>query len=134
MKFITALLLTALLAFAAGLYGRLPWWSFAVTSFFVSVAIHQKAEKAFLAGFSGLFLLWAVIAVMKDAANDHILSTKVAQILHLGGSYILLILITGIVGGFVSGLAALAGSFFRAKKENAAGLKKKMNVTAGSNL
>ncbi len=117
MKFITALLLTALLAFAAGLYGSLPWWSFVVTSFVVSVAIHQKAGKAFLAGFSGLFLLWAVIAVMKDAANDHILSTKVAQVLHLGGSYIVLILITGIVGGLVSGLAALAGSFFRAKKE-----------------
>lgn len=47
MKFITALFLTAFLAFAVGIYGILPWWSFVVTSFLVSVAIHQRAVKAF---------------------------------------------------------------------------------------
>ena len=117
MKFITALLLTALLAFAAGLYGTLPWWGFALTSFIVSVAVHQKAGKAFLAGFAGLFLLWVAIAVSKDSANEHLLSTKVAQILPLGGSYMILILVTGVVGGLVSGLAALAGSFSRQSKK-----------------
>ncbi len=113
MKFLSALLLTALLAFASGLYGILPWWGFAVTSFIVAMAVHQKAGKAFLAGFAGLFLLWSILAFLIDRANEHILATKVAAILPLGGSYWILILLTGLIGGLVSGLAALTGSYLR---------------------
>lgn len=116
MKFITALALTILLGFALGLYGQLPWWSYAISSLVVAITIHQKPGKAFLAGFLGMFLLWSVLAFMKDNANEHLLATKVAQILPLGGSYWVLILLTGIVGGLVSGLAALTGSFARQSK------------------
>lgn len=113
MKQITAIALTAFLAFVAGIYSNLPWWGFAITSLLVSVSIHQKPRKSFVSGFLGLFLLWAGMALLKDVVNEHILSTKVAQILPLGGSYIVLILVTGIVGGLVSGFAALAGSYLR---------------------
>jgi len=113
MKFLTALLLTALLAFATGLYGVLPWWSFAITSLIVAMAIHQKPGKSFLAGFTGLFLLWSILAFLIDNANEHLLATKVATILPLGGSYWVLILLTGIIGGLVAGLAALTGSYLR---------------------
>ena len=113
MKFITAIFLTAFLAFAIGLFTILPWWSFVFTSFIVAMAIHQKPGIAFLAGFSGLFILWTVLAVLKDTANEHILSTKVAHLLPLGGSYWVLILITGLIGGLVSGLSATAGCNFR---------------------
>ena len=51
MKFLSAVILTALLAFATGLYGVMPWWSFAITSLIVAMAVHQKAGKAFLSGF-----------------------------------------------------------------------------------
>ncbi|MES2004156.1 MAG: hypothetical protein V4450_06510 [Bacteroidota bacterium] len=113
MKIITAIVLTAFLAYVTGVYSTLPWWSFAVTSLLVSLAVHQKPGKSFLSGFAGLFLLWAGMALLKDAANEHILSTKVASILPLGGSYLVLILVTGIVGGLVSGFAALTGSYLR---------------------
>lgn len=113
MKFLSAVILTALLAFATGLYGVMPWWSFAITSLIVAMAVHQKAGKAFLSGFVGLFLLWSILAFLKDSANEHLLATKVAQILPLGGSYMVLILVTGIIGGLVSGLAALTGSYIR---------------------
>jgi len=113
MKILSAIFITAFLAYVAGLYTSFPWWSFAVTSLIVSVAIHQKPGKAFLSGFLGLFLLWAGMALLKDAANEHILSTKVAQVLPLGGSYLILILVTGVVGGLVSGFAALTGSYLR---------------------
>jgi hypothetical protein len=113
MKLISAIVLTAFLAYVLGIYSTIPWWSFVVTSFVVALAVHQKPGKAFLSGFAGLFLLWTVLSFMKDAANDHLLSQKVAQILPLGGSYIVLILVTGIIGGLVSGLAALSGSYLR---------------------
>lgn len=116
MKIITAIFLTAFLAFVFGLYTTIPWWSFVVSSLVVSMAIHQKPSKAFLSGFLGLFLLWAGMAFLKDLGNEHILSAKVAQILPLGGSYFVLILVTGLVGGLVSGLAALTGSYLRQSK------------------
>ena len=117
MKFITAILLTALLAFAIGLFQFFPWWSFVVCALVVAVAVPQKPWKAFLCGFLALFVLWMVMAFMADAANEHILSKKVAQILPLGGSYIALILVTGLVGGLVAGLAALTGSYARQSKK-----------------
>ena len=113
MKFLSAVILTALLAFATGLYGVMPWCSFAITSLIVAMAVHQKAGKAFLSGFVGLFLLWSILAFLKDSANEHLLATKVAKILPLGGSYIVLIVVTGVIGGLVAGLAALTGSYLR---------------------
>jgi len=115
MKFITAVFLTAFLAFSIGLFTSLPWWSFVITSFTVALGVHQKVGKAFLSGFAGLFLLWSILAIFKDMANDHILAIKVAKILPLGGSYWALILVTGLIGGLVSGLAAISGSTARKK-------------------
>ena len=114
MKFIVALVLTALLGFAAPLF--IAWWSFAVTSLVVALAIHQKPWKAFLAGFLGLFLLWGSYAFFLDNANGHLLSLKISQLLNMGKSSIILILLTAFIGGLVSGFAALTGSFARMKK------------------
>lgn len=111
MKFIVALLLTAFLGYVACLF--LPWWGFAITSFVVAVAIFQKPGAAFLAGFTALFLLWGVLASILDEANGHLLSQKVAQILPLQGSYIAIILVTALLGGLVSGMAATTGSYLR---------------------
>ena len=116
MKLIAAIFITAFLAYVIGMYTTLPWWSFAFTSFIVALAIPQKPFKAFMVGFIGLFILWVGLSVMKDVANEHILSTIVAQILPLGGSFVVLILLTGILGGLVSGLSALAGTYVRQSK------------------
>lgn len=114
MKFIVALLLTAALAFVAGM--KLPWWSMAAASFLVAALVHQKAGKAFLAGFLGVFLLWGILAWRIDMANQGILSKRIAELLPLSGNSYLLILVTGLVGGLVAGLAALSGSFLRQTK------------------
>ena len=55
MKFIAALIITALLSFIAGLY--LPWWGIAIAAFIVALLVYQKAGMAFLSGFLGLFFL-----------------------------------------------------------------------------
>lgn len=112
MKFVTATILTALLAFISGLF--LPWWGIAITSLLIAVLVHQKAGKAFLAGFVGVFILWAGLAWWIDMRNNGILSKKIAGILPLGGSSIVLILVTGLVGGLVAGFAAMSGSYLRA--------------------
>lgn len=114
MKFLVAIILTALLAFISGLF--LPWWGIAVTSLLVAVLVHQKAGKAFLAGFLGVFFLWAALAWWIDMKNNGVLSKKIASVLPLGGNAILLILVTGFIGGLVAGMAAMSGSFLRSSK------------------
>ena len=112
MKLLTAIVLTGLLAFIGGLY--LPWWSIAIASFLIAILVHQKAGKAFLSGFAGVFLLWAGLSWWIDTKNGGILSGKIASILPLGGNSILLILITAVVGGLVAGVGAMSGSYLRA--------------------
>lgn len=111
MKFISTIILIALIAFISGLY--LPWWSVALAAFVVSLIFRQSPGKSFLAGFLGLFLLWAGLALFIDIPNQHILSKKIAEVLPLGGSSALLILVTGLVGGLVGGFASLTASYSR---------------------
>ena len=112
MKFFVAIVLTALLTFISGLF--LPWWGIAIPALLVAIVIPQKAGKAFLSGLLGVFLLWAAIAFWIDMKNESVLSHRMASVLPLGGSTIMLILLTGMVGGLVAGFAAMSGSFLRA--------------------
>ena len=113
MKFILSIFLVGLVTYAIGIYGTLPWWSFVVTNLIISIALPIKPLQSFIAGALGVGALWAGLAFGIDLANNHILSTKVAQILPLGGSYIALILVTAFVGALLGGLASLTGSFVR---------------------
>jgi hypothetical protein len=114
MKFIVSFILIILLSFAGALF--LPWWIIALVAFVVAALIHQRPLKAFLAGFLALFILWGVQAFLLDSKNEHLLATKVAAILPLGGSYIVLILVTAFIGGLVAGMSALTASFLRGSK------------------
>jgi hypothetical protein len=113
MKFILSILLVGLVTYAIGIYGTLPWWSFVVTNLIIAIALPIKPLQSFIAGALGVGALWAGLAFGIDLANNHILSTKVAQILPLDGSYIALILVTAFVGALLGGLASLTGSFVR---------------------
>ncbi len=111
MKFLIAFILTALLSFSWTLF--FPWWIIAVAAFIVAALIPQPAFKAFICAFLALFFLWGGQTLLIDTRNTHLLSTKVATILPLGGSYIVLIFVTACIGGLVAGLAALTGSLLR---------------------
>jgi hypothetical protein len=83
------------------------------------VSIHQHAGKAFLSGFLGIFLLWAGLAWWIDMKNEGILSKKIAELLPLGGSSLLLILVTAFIGALVGGFGAMTGSFLRSSNKPA---------------
>jgi hypothetical protein len=116
MKSIIAILLTAALGFIAGKF--LPWWSIAIVAFLVALLLQQSLGKGFLSGFLGIFLLWGVLALWIDLKNSQVLSQQVAKILPLGGSSILLVLITALIGALVGGFAAFTGSAVFPAKRN----------------
>jgi len=111
MKFAATILLTIILSFVFGMY--FPWWSIALVSFLVALFIYQKPVLAWLAGFAGIFLCWALLAWWIDAQNDSILSKRIAQLLNLGGGSSVLILLTALIGAIIGSLAALSGSLLR---------------------
>jgi hypothetical protein len=115
-KLILSLFLSALLAYAVGLYGNLPWWSFVMTNFIISIILVQKPVNAFLSGALGIGLLWLGLSLVIDNQNQHLLSTKVANILPLNGSFSKLIAITTLIGFLLGGFASLTGSFIRKAK------------------
>src|SRR3990170_1589842 len=84
MKFLAALILTALFSFIAGLY--LPWWGIAIAAFIVALIVYQKAGIAFLAAFSGLLLLWSSLALWIDSSNESILSARIGELLGIGNN------------------------------------------------
>lgn len=114
MKFITSVLLTALLSFVAGLY--VDWWSIAIAAFIVAAFIHQTPARSFLTGFTALLLLWGGLAWVIDIQNRHVLSHKMAAVLPFGGSVLVMILVTALIGALVAGFAAMAGSYLRQLK------------------
>lgn len=104
-------LLILLLAFLLNLI--LPWWSIAVPGLVLGYLFKQKAWASFLWGFLALFLLWGGQALYIHLANDGILSTRVAHMLGVKAP-LLVVLLTGVLGGLVSGVATLTGSLIRA--------------------
>jgi len=91
----------------------LPWWIVAIISFLAALWIAKGSANGFWSAFAAIFIVWVVQALFKSVPNDHILAIRVAHMLPLGGSWILLTLITGLIGGLVAGMAGLTGALFK---------------------
>ena len=111
MRFIVAIILSGLLAFVLSLY--FDWWAIAVATFVVAILIYQRPWVSFVSGFLSIFLMWGIIALWRDINNDGVLGKKIAALLPLGGSSVLLIIVGGLIGGLVGGMAALSASYLR---------------------
>lgn len=108
-RFFLAFFLTASIGFIGGAY--LPWWSIALAGFLAGLLIKQSALLSFLSAFSGIFILWIILCAWIDSSNESILSTRVSNLLPLGGSTIMLILASSLIGGLVSGMASMTARF-----------------------
>jgi len=102
-----------LAVFAAILQIGLPWWSIAVLAFAMGFGLAQSGRAGFLAGFVGLGLSWLVPAAWLAFENNGLLAHRMAQLLPLGGSVPVLVLVTTLIIGLVGGLAGLAGRWLR---------------------
>lgn len=88
------------------------WWTAALVAGIAGAFSRLRTGQAFLAGFLGIALMWPTFALWRDTANHHLLSGKMAMVLHLP-SYLLYILVTFILGGIIGGLPAWAGAHLR---------------------
>lgn len=87
----------------------LPWWAAAIIAFLATLIVGKTSGKAFWSGFGAIFVLWIILALIKSIPNDNILAGRVIQLFPLPHQWLLLLLITALIGGLVGGIAALSG-------------------------
>ncbi|MCB9230735.1 MAG: hypothetical protein H6581_03690 [Bacteroidia bacterium] len=109
MKFLIQIALTALLAWIFQGLLHFPWWTVVIAAMAAAVPNKLPAGRSFLAGLMGIFILWALVAFQANAANDSILAAQAGKLFG-GAPPLALVVVTGLIGGFVGGLGAMAGS------------------------
>lgn len=85
-----------------------PWWGVALATMLVTFLLNKNYWVSFIVGFFAVFLLWGGFALIKDLANESLLSAQVGDLLQ-GLPSIALIVLTGIIGGLLGGLSGLVG-------------------------
>jgi len=119
MKRFVIFLVIAILAYVAGsLY---PWWSVAVVGFVVILIMPLRPPAAFVIGFLAVFVLWGSLAFYKGIMNDHILDTRISVLFLQRQSPLVITVVTGVLGGLVTGMAAMTAAFLRTKKRTLPG-------------
>ena len=94
----------------------LPWWIIAPVAFAVSAWKAYSGWNAFSTSFISIFILWLSMGLFYSIPNNHILANRVGAMLNLPQSsinWIYVLLITGVIGGLVSGFSGLAGFSLR---------------------
>jgi ABC-type multidrug transport system fused ATPase/permease subunit len=103
-------LLIALLSFLLQLF--LPWWIIAIVAFGAALWKATTGNTAFWSGFLAIVLVWMLMATVIHVRTDGILTERIAALLGLPASF-LLIVVTALAGGIVGGMAALSGYYMR---------------------
>jgi hypothetical protein len=99
----------------------LPWWIIAPIAFVIAFWKAKNAAHAFSSGFSAILLLWIVMGLVHSIPNENLLANRVGEMLMLPSNsfnWIIVLLVTGLVGGLVAGLSALAGFYSSAAVKN----------------
>jgi hypothetical protein len=99
-------LIILILTFISGFF--LPWWVIALIAFLAAFFMDKTSGQTFCSGFGGVFIAWTALALLKSIPNDNMLAKRVAQLFQLP-NWILILLITALIGGLVGGMSALSG-------------------------
>ncbi len=108
------LILIALASLVLQLF--LPWWIIGPIAFCFAAWKASTGKHAFWSGFLAIFLLWALMALFKTLPNENLLANRVGQMLGLPGwelNWLIVLLISSLVGAIVGGFSALAGIYCR---------------------
>ena len=97
-----------------------PWWSIILIPFILGLIFDDNYISHFLSGFIGVSVSWFFLLLGIEYQTEAILSSKIIQILNINSTNILII-ISAVIGGIVSGLSSITAlalvNIFRNKKD-----------------
>jgi len=105
MVFLIILVLSFLLQLFA------PWWVVALISFITCALLAKTGKSALWHPFLAILLLWSGMALWKSMPNEHLLANRVAEMLMVK-SWILVLCLSAILGGFVAAISGFCGYHF----------------------
>jgi hypothetical protein len=94
----------------------LPWWIIAPIAFGLSYWMARSGKQAFGSAFLAIFLLWIIMGLIYTLPNENILANRVGTMLKLpetSFNWIIVLLLSGIIGGLASGFSGLSGFFLK---------------------
>jgi hypothetical protein len=94
----------------------LPWWIIAPLAFGAAFWKAHTGGHAFGSGFFGVLTLWICTGLYYTLPNGNILANRVGAMLGLPPTpvnWVMILLISGLLGGLAAGFCALAGYYFR---------------------
>jgi hypothetical protein len=92
----------------------LPWWIIALVAFGFAFWKAGAAGQAFASGFSAIFALWVFMGLIRSIPNENLLANRIGEMLMLPANsfnWLIVLLVTGIIGGLVGGFSALGGFY-----------------------
>lgn len=126
-KFITAvwritinLIPIVAIGFMAGY--TMAWWTIAPIAFvFTALKKQYSPLNGFLTTFTAGFLLWLGYASVLNYGNNGVLAARIGSMLAAGNQGmppVGLLLLTGLIGGLMAGLAGITGVYARELKQS----------------
>lgn len=106
MVFLIILLVSFLLQLFA------PWWVVVLICFITCALLAKTGKTALWHPFVAILLLWLGMALFKSIPNDNLLANRVGEMLMVK-SWLPILLLTGILGGFVAAISGFCGYHFR---------------------
>jgi hypothetical protein len=91
------------------------WWMFIIITFLYGyTGMFRNGRRCFFSALLVVFLCWMGLYLFFDAANNALLSNKIAALFSLPGN-ITLFTIASCIMGIIGGFASLAGYYLRSK-------------------
>jgi hypothetical protein len=110
--FLIKLAIISILSFVLTFY--LPWYTPFIVCFITGFILSNKPGNNFLAGLLGIAIFWLSYTLFLDINNNHLLSSKIAQLfsekLSTEITSAVLVMVTAFLGALLGGLSAMAGA------------------------
>ncbi|MEJ7558706.1 MAG: hypothetical protein WKF66_10395 [Pedobacter sp.] len=90
----------------------LPWWVIVLISFATCGLIGKTGKISLWSPFFAILLLWTAMALYKSIPNEHLLASRVGEMLRVKAWWLVLVL-SAVLGAFVAGVSGFCGYHFR---------------------
>lgn len=90
----------------------MPWWIIIVISFATCGLIGKTGKISLWSPFFAILVLWIGMSLFKSIPNNHLLALRVAEMFGIK-SWILILILTAVLGAFCAGISGFCGYHFR---------------------
>ena len=91
----------------------LSWYIIVFAAFLVELALGKRDATKFFSGFYGIAIPWMALSAYIETKSESILSVRILEMFKLPQYGFVLVIITGLLGGLIGGLASTLGGWIK---------------------